>query len=48
MLIGKYIFFIYLSLFIIKMLGAHAHLSICWRVHGQRKFGNPCSSGLDD
>jgi len=29
MLIGKHIFVIFLSLFFIKMLGVHAHLSIC-------------------
>jgi len=30
MFIGKYIFVIFLSLFVIKMLGVHAHLSKCW------------------
>ena len=23
-------------------LGVHTHLPKCWRVHGQKKFGNPC------
>jgi len=29
MLIGKYVFVIFLSLFVIKILGVHAHLQKC-------------------
>jgi len=29
MLVAKYVFVIFLSLFVIKILGVHAHLLIC-------------------
>jgi len=37
MLVGKYIFVIFLKLFVIRILGVHAHLSKCWRGTGLEK-----------
>jgi len=41
MLFGKYIFVIFISLFVIKNLGVHANVSKCWRGTWPEKVWEP-------
>jgi len=43
MLIGKYIFVLFLSLFAIRNFRRHAHLSKCWRGTLPEKVWQPLS-----